>query len=121
MANPSFSRNVQPLFNQYCLDSSCHVELPGAGMLNLEEGQSYNQLVNVLAITPVTCISGTVTVVASMRANKTLADPYRSVLIHRLEATCAPLQQMPSNGPPFLEKGQVDIIRNWILNGAPNN
>lgn len=120
MANPSYSRNVQPLFNQYCSQPSCHADLPGAGNLNLTEDYSYDQLVNVAALIPVTCISGTVTVVASARVSGSLSDPYRSVLIHRLEATCNTLPRMPSGIPP-LEKAQVDIIRNWILSGAPHN
>ena len=120
MANPSFSTNVQPLFTQYCALSGCHAQTPGPGNLNLAAGNSYIQLINITAVQPVTCISGAVTTIASVRVNAALADPYKSVLMHRLEATCNVLPQMPSGNPP-LEMGQIDIIRNWISSGAPNN
>ena len=48
-------------------------------------------------------------------------DPENSYLIHKLEgrSTIAGVR-MPLNGP-YLEAGQILVIRRWIEIGAPNN
>ena len=44
-------------------------------------------------------------------------DPEGSKLIRRLKGLIEP--RMPLDGPPFLETGQVEIIRQWISAGMP--
>jgi len=77
--------------------------------LDLTAAVSYNNLVNVRS--PVK--AGAVRVIPG--------DPENSYLIHKLEgrSTIAGVR-MPLNGP-YLEAGQILVIRRWIEIGAPNN
>ena len=110
MANPSFSRDIQPLFKRYCTDAGCHADNFSAyGNLNLLEGMAYSQLVNVAPFTP--CLG-------PVRVDGVRGDPSKSVLIKRLDGSCG--AQMPLGLPP-LEPGQIETIRSWILHGALND
>lgn len=77
--------------------------------LDLTAAVSYNNLVNV----PSRFKAGAVRVIPG--------DPENSYLIHKLEgrSTIAGVR-MPLNGP-YLEAGQILVIRRWIEIGAPNN
>ena len=51
------------------------------------------------------------------------ANPDESFLIHKLEGMGpggAPIVggQMPADGPPFLQQSTINVIREWIQNGA---
>jgi hypothetical protein len=76
-------------------------------MLDLTPGKSYGSLVNV----PADC--GLVRV--APRA------PSKSYLVNKLtgDGICAGTQ-MPARGQS-LPAGQIDLIRGWICQGAPNN
>jgi hypothetical protein len=81
-----------------------------AGNLNLTEGISYSQLVNIAS----SAKSGAIRVIPG-NAN----DSY---LIHKLEGTAGIIgERMPRTSGPFLTPGQVQIIRAWIDQGALNN
>ena len=92
--------------------TSCHI--PGGvgvrtGGLDLSPAAAYSQLVNVPA-----------------RRNPAVlrvvpGDPENSFLIHKLEGRPGTGNRMPDDGPPFLTKGQIRIIKRWIEIGAPNN
>lgn len=43
-------------------------------------------------------------------------DPDASPLLHRLRGTAEP--QMPLDGPPFLDDGQIAAIASWVATGA---
>jgi hypothetical protein len=45
-------------------------------------------------------------------------DPDHSLLIQKLEGTQTVGQRMPRGGP-FLDQSTIDVIRQWITNGAP--
>ena len=47
-------------------------------------------------------------------------DPDNSYLIDKLEGTQAVGSQMPQGGP-FLDQETIDMIRQWISDGAENN
>ena len=47
-------------------------------------------------------------------------DPDNSYLIQKLEGTAAFGDRMPQGGP-FLDQQTIDTIRQWIVDGAPNN
>jgi len=47
-------------------------------------------------------------------------DPDNSYLIHKLEGTQSVGTRMPQGGP-FLDQATIDMIRQWIADGAPNN
>ena len=47
-------------------------------------------------------------------------DPDSSYLIDKLEGTQTVGSRMPQGGP-FLDQETIDLIREWIANGAENN
>lgn len=111
---PTFSSIQQEIFSSG--DSSgrpactnCHNAALNRGGLDLSPAVSYNNLVNVAS----RLRAGAVRVIPS--------DPENSYLIHKLEgrSTIAGVR-MPLGGP-FLESGQILVIRRWIEIGAPNN
>jgi len=112
---PTFSSIQQEIFSSG--DSSgrpactnCHNAIGSRfNGLDLTAAVSYNNLVNVRS--PVK--AGAVRVIPG--------DPENSYLIHKLEgrSTIAGVR-MPLNGP-YLEAGQILVIRRWIEIGAPNN
>ena len=112
---PTFSSIQQQIFSNG--DSSgrpactnCHNAIGSRfNGLDLTAAVSYNNLVNV----PSRFKGGAVRVIPG--------DPENSYLIHKLEgrSTIAGVR-MPLNGP-YLEAGQILVIRRWIETGAPNN
>ena len=112
---PTFSSIQQQIFSAG--DSSgrpactnCHNAIGSRfNGLDLTAAVSYNNLVNV----PSRFKAGAVRVIPG--------DPENSYLIHKLEgrSTIAGVR-MPLNGP-YLEAGQILVIRRWIEIGAPNN
>lgn len=109
-AEISFSQQIQPIFNSNgCV--SCH---GGSGGLFLTAGQSYNNLVNVNAQ------AGCTTKKRVLPGN-----PNESVLYIRISANtpdteCGPNSRMPQ-GSPRLPQSTIDLVREWIAQGAKNN
>ena len=114
---PTFSSIQREIFN--VTDSSgrlacigCHTDQgrTPTGNLVLLEGRSYQQLVS----------RG-----STGRAGATLVipgDPDNSYLVKKLEgATEIAGQRMPRGNGPYLESGQMKVIRRWIEEGAANN
>jgi uncharacterized protein YjdB len=105
----SFSGQVQPIFTSNCALSGCHTGANPTGPgLNLSAGQAYSNLVNV----PSTSFSGATRVIPN-NAN----DSY---LIRKLENRNIVGSQMPEGAPP-LPASTIQIIKNWINEGALNN
>ena len=112
---PTFSSIQQQIFSNG--DSSgrpactnCHNAIGSRfNGLDLTAAVSYNNLVNVASRGK----PGAVRVIPG--------DPENSYLIHKLEgrSTIAGVR-MPLNGP-YLQAGQILVIRRWIELGAPNN
>jgi hypothetical protein len=112
---PTFSSIQQEIFSSG--DSSgrpactnCHNAVGSRfNSLDLSPAVSYNNLVNVAS-------RGRPGVTRVLPNN-----PDSSYLIHKLEgqSTIAGVR-MPLGGP-FLQTGQIQIIRRWIEIGAPNN
>ena len=46
-------------------------------------------------------------------------DPDNSYLIHKLEGTQEVGSRMPRDGPPYLDQGTINVVRQWISDGAP--
>ena len=114
---PTFSSIQREIFNT--ADSSgrvacisCHNTQNArfAGNLNLTDGISYSQLVNVAS-------SGKAGAIRVLPGN---ADA--SYLIQKLEGAPGIVgERMPRTTGPFLTPGQIQIIRAWIDQGALNN
>jgi len=104
----SFSGQIQPILTNNCSSRGCH---PGGGApFPLGAGQSYGNLVNVAA-TVGPCAG-------QMRVNPGSAGT--SVLYLRLMGTTCG-NQMPLGGFNPLQLNELNLIRDWINEGARNN
>jgi hypothetical protein len=92
--------------------SGCHTGPTGnllpSGMDLSSANASFNALVNVASLQ-----------VAGLN-RVTPNDPANSYLIHKLEGTQTIGTRMPQGGP-FLDQATIDMIKEWINDGAPNN
>ena len=91
--------------------TNCH-NVNGArfNFLNLAEGVSYSQLVNVASVSK----RGATRVIPG--------DPDNSYLVHKLEGGPGLVgNRMPNTGGPYLTAGQIAVIRRWIQEGAKND
>lgn len=110
-AGGAFDQIQTEIFNPNCLSAGCHNAQSQAGGLNLTAGVSYGQLVNVLSVNPVAQSLGL------LRVEPFDAD--NSFIVIKLtgpgegEGT-----RMPQGMNP-LPQSQIDMIRSWILDGAP--
>lgn len=114
---PTFSSIQSNIFNQS--DSSgrlacvqCHTDqgrtAAGPGLVLLE-GRSYQQLIGQPSV-------------GRPGATKVIpGDPDNSYLIRKLEGRDITGERMPRSNGPYLTEGQIRVIRQWILDGAPNN
>jgi hypothetical protein len=91
------------VFTPTCAVSGCHSGAMPTGDMNLEDGQTFANVVNVAS-------QG----MPSMDRVEP-GDPDNSFLVRRIEGTVAP--QMPLGGTP-LSQAQIDDIRQWIDDGA---
>jgi hypothetical protein len=102
---PNFSEIQAELFTPTCAVSGCHTGAAAPQGLRLDEANSYSLLVDV-ASTEVSTI---------LRVAP--GDPDNSYLIQKLEGTASVGEQMPLGGPA-LEQASIDVIRQWITDGA---
>jgi hypothetical protein len=108
-ASVSFASQVQPIFTASCTGGGCHSGgSPRAGM-SLETGTAYAALVNA----PSTQCTGKVRVVPGQVAQSYLMN---KLLGYQM---CAGTK-MPK-ATQSLAASEIDLIRAWICNGAPNN
>jgi hypothetical protein len=106
----SFSQQIQPIFNNSgCV--GCH---GGSGGLFLIQGQSYSNLVNVNAQ------AGCTTKKRVLPGNPDESVLYIRVSSNTPDTQCGPNSRMPQ-GSPRLPQASIDLIRDWILQGAQNN
>jgi hypothetical protein len=98
----SFSQQIVPIFNASCV--SCH---GGRGDLFLTSSQAYSNLVNVSTRTG-SCF-GMMRVLPGNSA--------QSSLFRRVAGTCS--DRMPLGGS--LTQSEIELIRQWIDQGALNN
>ena len=111
VTNPTLSNDVQPIFTARCATVSCHNFATHQVGMNLAEGYSYDQTVNVQAIfrpswkriVPNSADN-------SFLVQVLLADPAKHPEISR----------MPLGRPPLTDN-QINTIINWVNNGAQRN
>lgn len=102
---PTIESIQDHVFTPYCVD--CHSGATAPEGLHLEDAQtSYDNLVNVASME------------FPVDNRVTPGDPDNSYLIHKLEGTQEVGGQMPLGKPP-LPQDTIDVIRQWITNGAP--
>lgn len=109
-AEVSFSQQIQPIFNSYgCV--SCH---GGSGGLFLTPGQSYSNLVNVNAQ------AGCTTKKRVLPGNPHESVLYILISSNTPDTECGLNSRMPK-GSPRLPQATIDLVRDWISQGAKNN
>lgn len=102
---PTLASIQDNVFTVSCAVAGCHSgSAPRAGM-RLDPGFSASNLINV----PSPRNAALVRVVPG--------NPGASFLIQKLEGTQTLGQRMPLGGP-FLDQSTIDVIRQWITNGA---
>ncbi len=116
--NPiSFANNIQPIFNRSCALAGCHIPPTLNGGQDLSAGRAYRATVNaksqqkprVLRVKP--------------------GDPDNSYLFQKIVGTPGIAGVLmpqgcpgtPLNGATCLTPDEIDAIRTWILECAPNN
>jgi len=98
-----FAKHVQPIFNSRCAISGCHVNPGPSADLVLSAGQSYANIVDVP------------TVVFTPGVRVKPFEPGNSVLFLLVQSGT-----MPAQGRR-LTSVELEIIRKWIEDGAPDN
>lgn len=97
------------VFTPSCAKSGCHTEAGAQAGLRLDAGFSWGALVNVVSSQDM------------MRTRVIPTDPDGSFLIQKLEGTPGIIgARMPADGL-YLQQATVDVIRQWIQNGALMN
>jgi hypothetical protein len=104
----TFSTLQTQIFTARC--SGCHGGgSPSAGM-NLEAGNAYENLVNKASSEK----SGAIRVIPG--------DAENSYLVQKLRGDAGIVGlRMPRNGPPYLTDDQINLVKQWIQDGAKNN
>jgi hypothetical protein len=104
----SFGADIQPLLNRpaggRCTSSSCHSASAALSGLSLA---SYD------ALRRGGTHSGTNIVIPE--------DPCASVLVQKLSGAPPFGARMPYEGPPFLSDSELQLVRDWITEGAADN
>ena len=103
---PRLSSIQRIVFNPSCIEH--HGDHATEADLDLTAGNAYANLVNVRSVQ-----------VALNRVTPGNAE--NSYLIHKIDGRAGIVgDRMPTNGP-FLTAAQIDIIKQWINDGARNN
>lgn len=102
---PNFSEIQAGIIAPNCATTGCHLGAGAPQGLRLDDANSYGMLVGV----PSSESSSTLRVAPG--------DPDNSYLIQKLEGTASVGAQMPLGAPP-LEQSSIDVIRQWISDGA---
>lgn len=100
---PTFASIQQNVFTPQC--TVCHSGAAAPLGLRLDEASSYAMLVNVASVE----VSGLSRVLPG--------NPDQSYLVQKIEGRAAVGGRMPLNAPP-LPQATIDVIRQWILEGA---
>jgi hypothetical protein len=96
------------IFSAHC--TVCHSGGSASAGLNLEAGNAYENLVNRASSEK----SGAVRVIPGDAENSYLVQKLRG------DANIVGLR-MPRNGPPYLTDDQINLVKQWIQDGAKNN
>ena len=105
---PRLSRDVQPLFNLYCV--GCHGGTSPAAGMSLVAGQAHRALVGVEA----RCTS------PGVNLRVYAGQPRSSFLVHKLAGTQGCGVRMPAYRQP-LSDYDISIVETWISLGAQDD
>lgn len=112
VASAGFTADVQAIFNTSCaFANGCHAGPSPQQGQDLSAGNAYASIVNVASMELPTML----------RINP--GDPLSSYLVHKIRGTHLSVGgqgvRMPFGGQ--LTQNEIDIVRAWVQNGAPNN
>lgn len=108
---PTLASIQREIFTPTCATSNCHSSAQGEGGLVLVAGASHENLFEVVPSTRDAMLQG------MLRVDP--GDPVNSFLIEKLRGVPATKgRRMPYDGP-YLSDGEIDVIEEWITNGAP--
>jgi len=108
---PTFSSIQSNVFNTSCASSLCHGT--AAGTLTLTPGNSFAQLVNVRSAADGDHAPKFFRVLPG--------QPDSSFLVIKITHPSGAQGELMPPGLPPLTQNQLNAIRTWITNGAPNN
>ena len=106
---PTFSSINTQILQVWCIGCHSGVGRPPDGGLRLDANAAYGELVNARSIgkpSAVRVVPG---------------DPNGSYLIHKLEGRSDIVGDRMPFGGPSLALTDIDVMRTWIAQGAPNN
>ncbi|MFQ5866326.1 MAG: c-type cytochrome [bacterium] len=120
VGNSGFAARIQPIFDTNCI--RCHAP-GGVGFtrtggsqnngLDLTRGNSHSRLVNQPTFEAPD-------VEPKLRVRP--GDPEGSYIIQKISSATPKFgKRMPFDGPPFLSQNEIQLIRNWVTQGAPND
>ena len=108
-----FSLDIRPMMNRPRGEAGCSCHQPSAGGTPSGIDQSGLDLGSVEKLRRGGRNSGADIVVAG--------DPCSSVLMHKIADTPAFGSRMPLDGPPYLAPEEIQLISDWIAEGAKDN
>ncbi len=104
----SFASQIQPIFTSNCT-TGCHTGIHPAAGMSLASGAAFGSLVGAGSST------------CAGRVRVTAGSVTASYLINKLTNTgICNGNAMPLSGGP-LPAAQINLLRSWICQGAPNN
>lgn len=104
----SFTEIQDTIFTPTCATSGCHSGANPPDGLNLSVGVAYSNLVNVASVQ----------MPSLFRIEP--GDPDNSYLVRKVQGTGIVASQMPLGDEP-LTQDQIDLIRQWVSEGAEDN
>ena len=107
----SYDQIQREVFDVHCLSAGCHGAASQAAGLVLDAGVSYDNLVDVAPTSPAAGAQGLLRVIPG--------DPEQSYLFVKLVNPGPALGSRMPLGQPPLAVDQIDLVRSWILAGAP--
>ena len=110
-ASDTYGRIQREVFDVHCLSAGCHDAAGQAAGLVLDAGVSYGDLVGVMPTNPIAAARGLLRV--------TPGDPEQSYLYVKLSAAGGVLGSRMPLGQPPLPADEIELVRSWILDGAP--
>jgi mono/diheme cytochrome c family protein len=104
----SLERHVQPIFTLHCI--ACHGGSSPEAQLALESGRLYDPAIGAVGVASWELPS-------LLRIEPAASD--RSYLVRKITGSGIVGDRMPPGGA--LSPQEIDVIREWIDEGAPNN